>query len=256
MSDSPRPDHGCLFEIASEQGGYFTARQAHRCGFSRANLSHHVAAGRYVRLRRGLYRLTEYPSSAREDVIRAWLSFGKDTAVVSHESALDLLGLSDAVPEHVHVTIARGRRGRSKVPGVRVHTTTLLPAGHEIMVVEGVPITSPARSIVDITAAGASPEHVIAATRQALARGMVTREQLERVARVRQASGRSQAPPRRSSGTAICWSRRSRPLRREGRPRRSATRRSGTDRVESLATILHLGEDGPSGHVHDVRALG
>jgi predicted transcriptional regulator of viral defense system len=115
-------------------------------------------------------------------VIRAWLSFGKDTAVVSHESALDLLGLSDAVPEHVHVTIARGR---SKVPGVRVHTTNLLPAGHEIMVVEGVPITAPARSIVDITTAGASPERVIAATRQALARGMVTREQLERVARQR-----------------------------------------------------------------------
>jgi predicted transcriptional regulator of viral defense system len=185
MSDSKRPDHGCLFEIASEQGGYFTARQAHRCGFSRANLSHHVAAGRYLRLRRGLYRLKEYPSSAREDVIRAWLSFGKDTAVVSHESALDLLGLSDAVPEHVHVTIARDRRGRSKIPGVRVHTTTLLPAGHEIMVVEGVRITSPARSVVDIAAAGASPEHVIAATRQALARGMVTCEQLERVARQR-----------------------------------------------------------------------
>jgi hypothetical protein len=43
-----RPDHGCLFEIASEQGGYCTASQAHRCGFSRANLSHHVAAGRIL----------------------------------------------------------------------------------------------------------------------------------------------------------------------------------------------------------------
>jgi hypothetical protein len=43
-----RPDHGCLFEIASEQGGYCTASQAHRSGFSRANLSHHVAAGRIL----------------------------------------------------------------------------------------------------------------------------------------------------------------------------------------------------------------
>src|SRR5260370_33405881 len=118
MSDSTRPDHGCLFEVASEQGGYFTARQAHGCGFSRANLSHHVAAGRYIRLRRGLYRLKAYPSSAREDVIRAWLSFGKDTAVVSHQSAPDLLGVSDAVPDHAHPTIARRRRGPPQRPGV------------------------------------------------------------------------------------------------------------------------------------------
>lgn len=32
-----------------------------------------------------------------------------------------------------------------------------------------------------------------------------------------------------------------------GEPRRTATRRSGNDRVESLATIVHLGEDGWSG---------
>src|SRR5260370_7315235 len=104
MSDSTRPDPGCLLEGASEQGGYFTARQAHGCGFSRANLSHHVAAGRYIRLRRGLYRLKAYPSSAREDVIRAWLSFGKDTAVVSHESALHLPPPSPPAPPPPHRT--------------------------------------------------------------------------------------------------------------------------------------------------------
>lgn len=182
MGDSSGPNHGCLYEVASEQGGYFTAAQARHCGFSRANLSHHVRAGRYLRLRRGLYRLREYPSSPREDVLSAWLAFGRDAAVVSHESALDLLGLSDVVPEQVHVTISRARRGRSKLPGVRVHTTTLPPAPDEIMQVEGVRITAPARSIADVAAAGASPEHVVAATRQALVRGMVTREQLERVA--------------------------------------------------------------------------
>src|SRR5260370_38663332 len=105
MSDSTRPDPGCLLEGASEQGGYFTARQAHGCGFSRANLSHHVAAGRYIRLRRGLYRLKAYPSSAREDVIRAWLSFGKDTAVLSHQRALGRLRPSDASPGHLHGTM-------------------------------------------------------------------------------------------------------------------------------------------------------
>lgn len=108
--------------------GYFTARQAHGYGFSRANLSHHAASGRFVRVARGLYRLKGYPSSPYEEVLRAWLSLGKDSAVVSHESALDLLGISDVVPDQVHVTLPRTYRGRRKMPGVRVHTANLPPA--------------------------------------------------------------------------------------------------------------------------------
>lgn len=185
MDDTRRPDHGALFGVASEQGGYFTARQAHRCGFSRANLSHHAASGRFVRVGRGLYRLRAYPSSPREEVFRAWLWFGKDTAVVSHESALDLLGISDVVPDQVHLTVPRTRRGRPAAPGVHVHTAKVPPERDETTLVEGVRITSPARSIADAAAAGTSPEHILAAARRALARGMVTPQQLEWVARQR-----------------------------------------------------------------------
>lgn len=35
-----RPDHRRLFDIASEQGGYFTARQARQVGFSRWAIAH------------------------------------------------------------------------------------------------------------------------------------------------------------------------------------------------------------------------
>jgi predicted transcriptional regulator of viral defense system len=187
MNDRGRstPDHRRLFEVASEQGGYFTAKQARKCGFSWAVLSHHARTGTFIRVLRGLYRIREYPSSAREDVIAAWLAVGSDTAVVSHESALDLLGLSDVVPQRVHVTVPRARRGRSTPPGVRLHTTKLPLGPDETLVVEGVRVTSPARSIADAAAAGASPEHVIAAARQALARGMVTPAQLERAAGLR-----------------------------------------------------------------------
>lgn len=185
MNDTIAPDHSRLFEIASEQGGYFTAQQALSCGFSRANLSHHAQSGRFRRVRHGLYRLKDYPSSPREDVIRAWLSVGKDTAVVSHQSALELLGLSDLVPDAVHLTVPRAARYRRRMPGVHVHTTTEPPTLSETVVVDGIRITSPARSIADAAAAGESPEHILAAARQALSRGMVTRDQLERVARGR-----------------------------------------------------------------------
>src|SRR5690242_3560592 len=123
-SAAGRPDHERLFEIASEQGGYFTTEQARDAGYSWALLSHHAKRGRFVRVRRGLYRLREYPSSPREDVLAAWLAVGRDAAVVSHESALDLLGLSDVIPDAVHLTVSRSRRNLPVLPGVMIHTTT------------------------------------------------------------------------------------------------------------------------------------
>lgn len=176
------PDHDCLFEIATEQGGYFTAQQALGCGFSRANLSHHARSGRFFRVRSGLYRLKNYPSSTRENVLRAWLAVGRNTAVVSHQSALELLGLSDVVPDVVHLTVPRAARYRRPIPGVQVHTAKEPPRRSEVIVVDGIRITSPARSIADAAAVGESPEHVLAAARQAFSRGLVTRDQLERVA--------------------------------------------------------------------------
>ena len=89
----------CLFRVASGQAGYFTAAQARVCGFSRALLSHHARSGRFPRISHGLYRFREYPSSPREHVLAAWLAVGKDVSVVSHESALDLLDLSDIIPD-------------------------------------------------------------------------------------------------------------------------------------------------------------
>src|SRR3954451_6255883 len=119
-----RPDRVRLFEIASEHGGYFTAEQARACGYSWALLSHHVKSGRFIRVRRGLYRFREYPSSPREDVLAAWLAVGKDSAVVSHESALDLLDLSDVIPDAAHLSVPRSRRNLPSLPGVKIHTTT------------------------------------------------------------------------------------------------------------------------------------
>src|SRR2546422_3206610 len=51
----------------------------------------------------------------------------------------------------------------------------------------------------------------------------------------------------------MLWARRSRPLRREGRRRRAATRRSGKDSVDWLAIILLLGEDGRSRVIYATR---
>ncbi|MGO9452205.1 MAG: type IV toxin-antitoxin system AbiEi family antitoxin domain-containing protein [Candidatus Binataceae bacterium] len=183
-----RPDQPLraqLFEIASEQGGYFTAAQAQTCGYSRALLAHHAKSGRFIRIRQGLYRFREYPSSPREDVIAAWLAAGRETTVVSHESALDILGLSDVVPEAVHLTVARSKRYRTAAAGVAVHTTTRPIGKSDVVVREGIRVTGPARSIVDSAEAGTAPEQITAAVGQALDRGITTRSKLLGAARAR-----------------------------------------------------------------------
>lgn len=184
-SDRGKARRARLFEIASEQGGYFTAAQAHTCGFSNALLAHHAKSGRFQRVRQGLYRLREYPSSPREDVIAAWLATGKAVAVVSHESALEILGLSDVVPEIVHITVPRAMRYHSASRGVAIHTTTRCLGKSDVVTREGVRLTAPERAIIDAAETGTAPEQIIAAVDQALDRGMATEAKLLATAKAR-----------------------------------------------------------------------
>lgn len=173
-----KPDSVGLFAIAAGQRGYFTAAQACTCGYRWDLLTYHTQRGRFLRLRRGLYRLRDYPSTPREEVIAAWLAVGKDVAVVSHESALDLLGLSDVIPAAIHLTVPRAKRHLPDLPGVIIHTTmrTLQPT--DITVRDGVRLTAAARTILDAAEAGAAPEQIEKAVTQAVERGLTTAQQL------------------------------------------------------------------------------
>jgi predicted transcriptional regulator of viral defense system len=172
------PNRERLFEMASEQGGYFTTGQARECGYSGPLMTHHVRGGRFVRVRRGLYRLREYPSSPREDVLAAWLAVGKGSAVVSHESALDLLDLSDVIPDAAHVTVPRSRRNLPKLPGVKIHTTTRELGPDDLTFRDGMVVTSAARTILDAAQAGTAPDQIERAVRQAVGRGLARPETL------------------------------------------------------------------------------
>jgi len=181
-----RPDYDRLFEFASQQGGYFTAAQAHAAGVSGYLLRYHVRRKRYQRVpaRRGLYRLRLYPSVPNEHVIEAWLAAGPE-AVVSHDSALALHELSDVLPTKVHVTVPRGHRGlatRAGKKGIQVHTATTPLGAKEIVIRQGIKVTTPVRAIVDAAQAGAAPEQVTMAIRQALQRGVITARTLRALA--------------------------------------------------------------------------
>jgi predicted transcriptional regulator of viral defense system len=181
---SPHPDHQCLFEVASTQHGHFTAAQARACGFRTDMLTHHTRRGRFVRVHRGVYRLRDYPSAPQDHLVAAWLALGRE-AVVSHESALAILDLSDVVPDAIHISVPRARRYAPSLPGVRLHTITR-PLAHEDVIERlGIRLTSPARTIVDAAAAGTAPEQVEMAIRQAVRRGLLVPSQLHALAKER-----------------------------------------------------------------------
>jgi predicted transcriptional regulator of viral defense system len=103
---------------------------------------------------------------------------GKDTAVVSHESALELLELSDIIPDAVHVTVPRSRRNLPSLNGVRIHTTARPLRRSDLVTREGIVVTSATRSILDAADAGMAPEQVEKAVTQAMDTGLATRQQL------------------------------------------------------------------------------
>lgn len=176
-------DHDGLYYVAEAQAGYFTAPQAIAARMDHSTLAHHARpGGRYLRIRRGLYRLRHFPPSPYEHVMAAWLPLRDAGAVVSHESALELHDLSDVIPDAVHLSLPRSERGQRARPGVQLHTLNDPPKKSEVCEIAGLPVTQPERTIVDALATGTQPEQIQMAIRQALERGIATPRRLRTAA--------------------------------------------------------------------------
>jgi len=171
------PDWDRLFETAGAQDGYFTTRQAADAGYSSQLLLKHIRAGRVARTRRGIYRLVHFPAGEHEELVTAWL-WSERAGVISHQTALALHGLSDALPAHVHLTLPSvWRRRRFKVPAdVVLHHADVPPEDRTWF--GAVPTTNPGRSLNDCAREGLSPELLRQAAQQALRRGLVTKAEL------------------------------------------------------------------------------
>jgi predicted transcriptional regulator of viral defense system len=185
MDSAPpiEPTWQALYDVAASQEGLFTTRQAAAAGYSSPLLAHHQQAGRISRVRRGIYRLNHYPPGEHEELVTAWL-WSENQGVISHQTALALQGLSDVLPARIHLTLPLSwQRRRFRVPsGIRLHFSDVQPEDRAW--IEAVPMTSTPRTLNDCADAGVSPDLLRQAAKQALARGLATRQQLERVERV------------------------------------------------------------------------
>ena len=168
-----KPDYDGLYEIAESQAGYFTASQAREVGFSWERLSSNTKKGLFLRAARGVYRLVRFPGSAYEDLFVAWLRTG-GKSVISHESALSVYDLNDVLPNEIHVIEPETASRRRK--GIRQHTNQLAP--DEITHREGLPVTTVARTIADVSISGLAEELVQQAIRESIQRGQTSQNEL------------------------------------------------------------------------------
>jgi very-short-patch-repair endonuclease len=168
--------------IARTQDGLITVEQARSAGLSDRSARSRVESGRWERLHPGVYRIAGAPRSWRQDILAACLAVGP-AAVASHRSAAGLWGLDGIGPGWVELSVSRPASHR--LPGVIVHRSTDLAAGRPV-VRTGIPLTDPARTILDLGAV-LPAWRVEAALESALSRRLVTlaglRSALDAVAR-------------------------------------------------------------------------
>src|SRR5882762_1274916 len=106
MGTSKTSPWKALFGIAVGQEGLFSAAQAKEAGCSQQLLGRYLATGKIERTHRAIYRIVLFPRGENEDLISVWL-WSKNEGVFSHETALFLHQLSDALPTRAHLTLPR-----------------------------------------------------------------------------------------------------------------------------------------------------
>jgi hypothetical protein len=135
-------------QLSYRQCGVFATWQLDRAGVPHAARQRRVGSGAWTLPRAGVYALAGVAPSFEQRLWAAWLAVGPHS-VVSHETAAE---------RHVMPNVVRGRlvftvphSGWHRIPGVFVHQLSDVLADH-VTDVGGLPVTTPARTVVDLAA--------------------------------------------------------------------------------------------------------
>ncbi|QGH69768.1 type IV toxin-antitoxin system AbiEi family antitoxin domain-containing protein [Pseudactinotalea sp. HY158] len=185
-------------ELAADQWGLLTTRQAVAHGLTRLHLSRLVERGLLDRVSHGVYAQPVALADPNVDLRAEWLALKPEataaerlqnavtTGVVSHASAAGLHDLGSLLSVDLHYTLPRPYRSR-KV-GVRIHRADLM--AEDVLVVAGLPVTTIARTITDLLMSRHDLEHVAQILREAIATRRMT------IADLHAAAGRRPDSPR------------------------------------------------------------
>lgn len=197
-----------LSGIAADQWGLVTSAQAKAAGLNGVQLLRLTEAALVENVGRGVYLLPAAGQPQHLEIKVAWLRLqptvpawqrsadDPDSGVVSHASACELHGLGDIPAPQVELTVPRRRV--TKDPSVRLRVAALESA--EITLVDGLPVTTPRRTILDLLTAKADGGHVGGVIAEAERRDLVSTADLApEVARF----ARRYGMPRNSDGMSL-----------------------------------------------------
>ncbi len=162
--------------IADRQKGNLTFEQLLAAGLGKAGIQNWIRRGRLYPRHRGVYALAHTATPPFSEEMAAVLAC-KPRALVSHASAAYVWGFGPQ-PGRIHVTTV-GRQARQRAR-IRVHRTTSL-AGADLKHHEGIPLTSPARALLEIAADIEEERELERALHEALALKLVTVAQVRAV---------------------------------------------------------------------------
>jgi hypothetical protein len=179
-----------LFAFAEEHHGVFRGAHARLCGLSKRQIEGRIELGVWRRVYDDVYIAAGAPLTRKGALLAACWA-GGFRAAASHRSAAALWELAGGRKSMVEIICPRWRRARHD--GIVVHETKVLDAA-DIAVVEGIPVTTPERTLLDLGAV-CHASVVEMALDKAENRGLVTR------ARIEETLGRLSKPGRNGAGT-------------------------------------------------------
>lgn len=149
-------------EIAAAQEGRISYEQLVAAGLGRGAIHHGVRSGRLFAEHRGVY-LVGHPGTSAVGRYAGAVLAGGDGALLSHRSAATLLRIRSAEGPRIDVTVPV-RSGRSR-PGIAFHRSPVHLEDRSRQ--DGVPVTSVARTLVDLAKCLKDEDEVRRALREA-----------------------------------------------------------------------------------------
>lgn len=140
-----------IARIAERQHGVVARRQLLAIGLSADAIDRRLALGRLHAVHRGVFAVGHTVLSREGRWLAAVLAAG-DGAVLSHQSAAALWGMRPTTRPRIDVTTPRRRRSNARV---QAHHAAL--EAEEVALRDGIPVTSPTRTLADLAAV--LPEH-------------------------------------------------------------------------------------------------
>lgn len=144
-----------IMKVAACQHGVVGRRQLVRRGVRVHRIDHRVASGLLEPIHRGVYGVASLSGRLRRE-FAAVLACG-DGSFVSHRAAGALHGLLPPLVDAAAVSVSTRRDVRIRRVGLRVYRVSRLDED-EVAVLEGLPVTAAARTLLDLGSVSSSRE--------------------------------------------------------------------------------------------------